>query len=141
MSRYRVSRSCALSLNQPLLILLLVVLPLAAVFASDLSQIEPTALRERIENQDATLLVLDVRTPEEYAAGHVPGAINIPYTHLPARIAEIAGADEKDIVLYCVSGRRAAIAAERLQANGFTRLLHLQGDMPKWQEKKLPVEK
>jgi rhodanese-related sulfurtransferase len=141
MKRYPVSRERALSMSQLLALLLLLALPLAAVFASDLAQIEPAALLERIEKKDATMIVLDVRTPEEYAAGHVPGAINIPHTHLPARIAEIAAAAEKDVVLYCVSGRRAGSAAERLQANGFTRLLHLQGDMPKWQEKKLPVEK
>jgi phage shock protein E len=104
------------------------------------AKIGAAALLARIERKDPELVVLDVRTPEEFAAGHVPGAINIPYTHLPARIAEVAGSD-KDIVLYCTIGVRAERAAQRLRENGFTRLLQLDGNMRKWQENGLPVAK
>jgi phage shock protein E len=103
--------------------------------------IDQASLLKRIENKDPALLILDVRTPEEYAAGHVPGAINIPSTHLPVRISEIADASDKDIVLYCAVGARAEQGAERLRANGFKRLLHLEGDMEAWQEKKRPLAK
>ena len=87
------------------------------------------------------MVILDVRTPEEYAAGHVPGAINIPYTHLPVRISEVADAADKDIIVYCAVGVRAERGAERLRENGFTKLLHLDGDMKAWEEKKRPLEK
>src|SRR5512136_1446190 len=53
--------------------------------------------------------VVDVRTPEEYASGHVPGAINIPYDQLPRRAAEI-GPPTTKVVLYCRSGRRSGVA-------------------------------
>ena len=54
------------------------------------------------------LFVLDVRTPEEYAAGHVPGAVNIPHDQLASRLAEVP--KDTEVVLYCRSGRRAEIA-------------------------------
>jgi rhodanese-related sulfurtransferase len=85
--------------------------------------------------------VLDVRTPEEFAAGHVLGAVNIPHDQLPNRIAEITGSKDKEVVVYCRSGKRAAVAEGTLAANGFTRLRHLEGDMIKWQEEKRPLQK
>jgi phage shock protein E len=65
--------------------------------------------------------VLDVRTPDEFSAGHVPGAINIPFDQLPRRAAEI-GATTTPVVLYCRSGRRSGIAAEALQKAGFSKV-------------------
>lgn len=120
-------------------------LALAAVSHADEAQVTPridqASLLKRIENKDASMVILDVRTPEEYAEGHVPGAINIPYTHLPARISEVADAADKDIVVYCEVGIRAEKGAARLRENGFTRLLHLDGDMKAWEEKKRPLTK
>lgn len=117
----------------------------AAAHAGDAEQATPridqASLLKRIDKKDSTMVILDVRTPEEYAAGHVPGAINIPYTHLPARISEVADAADKDIVVYCAVGVRAELGAERLRENGFTRLLHLDGDMKAWEEKKRPLTK
>jgi rhodanese-related sulfurtransferase len=83
--------------------------------------------------------VLDVRSGEEYAAGHVPGAVNVPYDQVAARIAELP--KDRQIVLYCRSGRRVGIAAEVLAANGFKSLAHLTGDMPAWEASGNPVEK
>ena len=82
--------------------------------------------------------VLDVRAPEEFVTGHVPGAVNIPYDQVAARLAEVP--KDKDVVLYCRSGRRAGLAAEVLAASGYTRLKHLEGDMQAWVEKGRPVE-
>jgi rhodanese-related sulfurtransferase len=113
----------------------------AVSHAADTPKIDQASLLKRIEKKDASLLILDVRTPEEFAAGHVPGAINIPYTHLPARISEVADAADKDIVVYCTVGVRAEKGAERLRENGFSKLLHLDGDMKAWEAKKRPLEK
>jgi phage shock protein E len=65
--------------------------------------------------------VVDVRTPEEFASGHVPGAINIPYDQLPRRAAEI-GPPSTRVILYCRSGRRSGIAFEALQKAGYPNL-------------------
>ena len=111
------------------------------VLAEETATIEQSALLARIEQRDEGLVILDVRTPEEFAAGHVPGAVNIPYTHLPARISALPSAADKDIVVYCATGVRAERAATRLRENGFTRLLHLEGDMKKWEALGLPLER
>ena len=103
--------------------------------------IEPKALGERIAWADRALVVLDVRTPAEYAEGHVPGAINIPNGELAARVAELADAKSRDIVVYCRSGVRAAQALDVLDKAGFKRLFHLQGDYNRWTEEARPVVK
>ena len=103
--------------------------------------IEPKALGDRIAWADRALVVLDVRTPAEYAEGHVPGAINIPNGELAARVTELADAKGRDIVVYCRSGVRAAQALDVLDKAGFKRLFHLQGDYNRWTEEQRPVVK
>lgn len=66
--------------------------------------------------------VVDVRTPEEYAMGHVPGAVNIPLSVLPVRLAEL-GPRDRPLVLYCRSGARSAQATQFLTRQGFTDIL------------------
>lgn len=70
---------------------------------------------------------LDVRTAEEFAAGHVEGAVNIPHTEVAARIGELQLPKDTDIALYCGSGRRAGIAIETLQQLGYTQLTNHGG--------------
>jgi len=122
-------------------LLVLAFLLSGALHAADVTNINSDTLLKRSKSGDASLLILDVRTPEEYADGHVPGAVNIPYDKINGRLDELLGAKNKDIVLYCHSGARAAIAAETLQGKGFAKLLHLEGDMVKWKREKLPTEK
>lgn len=107
--------------------------------ADEAATIEPQALVERLAWGDRSLLVLDVRTPAEYAEGHVPGAQNIPHTELAARIAELDGARASDVVVYCRSGTRAKQALTVLEGAGFKRLFHLQGDYTRWAEAGRPV--
>jgi rhodanese-related sulfurtransferase len=85
-------------------------------------------------------LVLDVRSPEEYAEGHVPQALNIPHTAIEAKLGRLETYRDRDIVVYCKSGRRAGIALELLKARGFTRLRHLAGDFTAWKAEGRPVE-
>jgi rhodanese-related sulfurtransferase len=97
------------------------------------------ALLEHLSRHPEHLYVLDVRTPQEYAEGHVPGAVNVPQDQLASRLAEVP--KDKDVVIYCRSGRRSALAADVLAANGYSRLSHLEGDMNAWLAKGRPVEK
>ena len=102
----------------------------------------PMTQEALLENQSMRpdqLFVLDVRTPQEYAEGHVPGAVNVPQDQLASRLAEVP--KDKDVVIYCRSGRRSALAADVLAANGYSRLSHLDGDMNAWIEKGRPVAK
>ena len=83
---------------------------------------------------------IDVRTPEEYDGGHVPGALNIPYDELEDRAEEIRHLRDGEVVLYCESSRRATEARKTLLTLGFTNLRHLRGDMSAWREAELPTE-
>lgn len=75
----------------------------------------------------ARATVIDVRTPEEYAAGHVDGAILIPHSQIGDRIAGVVADKSAPLVLYCRSGRRAEMAAEVLRMQGYTRVQNLGG--------------
>jgi rhodanese-related sulfurtransferase len=110
----------------------------AAPSAAAIALVTQDALLARQAKHDPTLLVLDVRSTEEFAQGHVPGAVNIPHDQVASRMAEVP--KDKDVVLYCRSGRRTGLAAEVLSANGYTRLLHLEGDMNAWLEKGRPIQ-
>ena len=110
----------------------------AQAASAGVAQVSPESLLALQAAHDPALLVLDVRTPEEFAKGHVPGAVNIPHDQIAARLAEVP--KDQEIVLYCGSGRRAGLAADVLTANGYTRLAHLQGDMNGWVAQGRPVE-
>jgi rhodanese-related sulfurtransferase len=113
--------------------------PAAKPAAASVTPMSQEQLLEHQARHPQHLFVLDVRSPEEFAAGHVPGAVNVPYDQIATRLADVP--KDKDVVLYCRTGRRSGIAAEVLQANGYTRLSHLEGDMTAWLEKGRPVEK
>ena len=87
------------------------------------------------------MLLIDVRTPGEFSAGHVPGAINIPHTEIAKRLDEIRPHHDKGVILYCQSGRRAGIAEGILRDAGLDNIRHLEGDMAAWRQSGLPVEK
>ncbi len=84
-------------------------------------------------------LVLDVRTPEEFRLGHIPGAVNIPHTELASRIGEVQQSDS--VVLYCMLGPRARLGEKTLLDAGVENVLHLDGGLHAWQQAGFPVEK
>lgn len=82
--------------------------------------------------------IIDVRTPEEYAEGHVPGAILLPLKTLPARTEQLP--EDGDIYLICRSGVRSAQAAQYLaQEFGHDRLINVEGGTMAWIEAGHPV--
>jgi phage shock protein E len=81
-----------------------------------------------------------MRTPKEFAEGHVPGAINISHDQLEGRLSELDDDRDRDVVVYCRSGHRAGIALDMLEKAGFKRLYHLEGDYMGWTAAQRPVE-
>lgn len=73
---------------------------------------------------ETEVVYVDVRTPEEYAAGHVEGAINIPHTEMQERYAELEPYRGEEIVVYCRSGRRSGIAKGILDGVGFENVVN-----------------
>ena len=72
-------------------------------------------------------LWIDVRSPEEFAAGHLPAAINLPYQQVAVRISQIETNKARDIHLYCGIGVRAQAAKFMLEAQGYTRVTNEGG--------------
>lgn len=91
------------------------------------------ALAHQLVEQGA--LLLDVRTPDEFAEGHIEGAVNIPHDQVAdeiERIGELTGGDKsKAIVVYCRSGRRSGMAKQTLAEHGYGRVSNL-GGMSDW---------
>ncbi|XP_030499047.2 thiosulfate sulfurtransferase 16, chloroplastic isoform X2 [Cannabis sativa] len=93
---------------------------------------------------------LDVRTPEEFSAGHAPGAVNIPYmyrvgsgmTRNPHFVAEVSSHFRKqdEIIVGCQSGKRSMMAATDLLASGYTYITDIAGGFATWSHNSLPME-
>jgi rhodanese-related sulfurtransferase len=90
-----------------------------------------------INREDA--LVVDVRDPGEYGAGHILGAKNVPLSRLDD--GELAKRKERPVIVYCDGGERAGKAISVLKKQGFARVVNLSGGIKAWQQAGLPVEK
>ncbi|MCY0870155.1 MAG: rhodanese-like domain-containing protein [Firmicutes bacterium] len=86
-------------------------------------------VQDRLKRQPG-LQVIDVREPEEYAAGHIPGAKLIPLGQLPQRLGEVDRT--RDAVIVCRSGGRSGKACELLASKGYERIYNLMGGMLQW---------
>ena len=114
---------------------------MSAACADDAPAITQAELLKRIEQKDPGLVVLDVRTAAEFAAGHVPGARNVSHDVLASRLNELASVRDKQVVLYCRSGRRTLLAEDVLRKAGFKNLAHLEGDYLAWEAEQRPIER
>jgi rhodanese-related sulfurtransferase len=101
--------------------------------------VSPAQATQLINRQDA--LVIDVREPAEFAAGHLLGAKNLPLARLAAPGAEVAKRKDRPVIVYCDGTDRASKAAAALKKQGFARVLNLAGGIKAWQDAGLPVEK
>lgn len=86
-------------------------------------------------------LILDVREPKEFEAGHILNAKPFPLLKLKERIGEIERYRDQPIVVVCRSGQRSATACALLGKRGFSQAYNLTGGMLAWQKAELPVEK
>ncbi len=98
--------------------------------------------RDRVDVPALTLLaqidsssaptILDVRTASEFAHGHVPGALNIPFERIGGHLDDIPGSRGDAVVVYCGHGPRAWMAGALLRKHGFTNVSYLAGHFSKW---------
>jgi rhodanese-related sulfurtransferase len=114
---------------------------------SRIREIGAAEAAEAVKKNPKTL-ILDVREPAEWAAGHIPGALHVPRGMLEAKAdleyanREPALADRGvSIIVHCASGARSALAADVLRQMGFTDVRSMAGGIAAWQEKGLPIEK
>ena len=91
-------------------------------------------------NQGKTLIV-DVRDPDEFAAGHIRDSKNIPLNELPQRIGELDKFKSKNVIVVCQSGVRSSKATAQLKKSGFNEVFSLNGGLAAWLAQGLPVTK
>ena len=114
------------------------------LFSSNLHAIELLTVKELKKELDQTnqsLILLDVRTREEFNSGRIKNSINIPHDLLLSDISLIADYKSKKVVVYCRSGKRAKLVLDRLSDEGFRTLIDVDGDMLAWNSANLPIEK
>ncbi|GAB4467899.1 MAG: hypothetical protein Kow00124_01420 [Anaerolineae bacterium] len=103
--------------------------------ASEVQLLAPDRYRAEFEGRDDVIL-LDVRTPEEFASGYIPGAINIPLDSLEERLSEIP--TDKTVVVYCRSGNRSQPASRLLADAGYE--VYNMGGIIDWDALGYPIE-
>lgn len=113
----------------------------AAQEAIILGSVQEAAKLIETRHNDPDFVILDVRTPAEFAAGHIAGArlfdFNAP--DFADKIKELPR--DKTYLVYCRSGNRSAKAVKLMQADGFSDLINLGGGMLDWEKAGLPVAK
>ena len=105
---------------------------------SRIDEVDPAAVREQVGNG---AVIVDVREPEEWGAGHIPGAIHVPKSYLESRIEGAVPDHEKHVVLYCASGNRSAWAARTLIEDlGYEHVESMTGGFTLWKDRGYEVE-
>ena len=102
------------------------------------SEISVTALYEKTKSKD--VIIIDVRTPQEYTQGHLPKAQNIPLQEFDKRMGELSAYKNKELFLVCASGGRSHTATQTLLKNGFTKAQNVLGGTRGWQAKGYPTD-
>lgn len=118
---------------------------LAMLFAGpirqSLSGVGSVAIAQAVQliNRESGVIV-DVREPAEYAAGHIPRALNIPLGTLNDRLKELDKYKQRPVIVCCRSGQRAGSAAVTLRKHGFISVHNLNGGLLAWEKENLPTE-
>jgi rhodanese-related sulfurtransferase len=105
--------------------------------AEPFSRIDVFAAKELVDQGDVQ--IIDVREPNEYAEGHIPGVTLIPLARLLARPQDYIKRD--NILFVCAAGQRSAVACEMAAAIGFEDLYNLEGGTTAWARAGLPIER
>ena len=106
---------------------------------AEITETDAAAVRRRIEAGDAMILV-DVREPDEWDAGHLPGAVAMPRGVLERDVEQAFPDLDAPLVLYCGGGYRSALAAESLGRMGYTNVQSMDGGWRAWTEAGHPTE-
>lgn len=116
-----------------------VALILPMLMGSGGNDVNPAAATQLINREDAQ--VIDVREAEEFAAGHLPEAKNVPLAKLADRINEIERFKDKPVIVCCASGMRSGKACGELRKLGFAKVHNLSGGIDAWVGAGYPVKK
>ncbi len=112
-------------------------MPLHQLFGSPVPQLDPQSAKTKLDASPQPFL-LDVREPDEYQIGHIPGAVLIPLGELQRRIHELPR--DREIICVCHSGHRSGAATQHLVSAGYP-AVNLAGGMLGWARHGLPIKR
>jgi molybdopterin/thiamine biosynthesis adenylyltransferase/rhodanese-related sulfurtransferase len=105
---------------------------------SRIDEVDPTVVREQVSNG---AVVIDVREPEEWSAGHIPGARHVPKSYLESRIEGAVPDRSQHVILYCASGNRSAWATRTMVEDlGYENVESMTGGFTLWKDRGYAVE-
>lgn len=90
---------------------------------------------DNIVKNNKYILVLDVRTSDEFKSGHIPKSKNIPVNELRSRVSTLSLYKDEEVIIYCASGMRSSSASNILSKNGFNKIYNLSGGIGSYKHK------
>jgi molybdopterin/thiamine biosynthesis adenylyltransferase/rhodanese-related sulfurtransferase len=106
---------------------------------SEIEEVDATRARELVDSAQPPL-VIDVREPDEWQDGHIPGAVHVPRAYLESRIEAVAPDHAQPVVVYCAGGSRSAFAAKSLEELGYENVISLAGGYTDWKRNGYPTQ-
>ncbi|MCX7546112.1 rhodanese-like domain-containing protein [Marinicella gelatinilytica] len=107
--------------------------------SSQLKNINSDQLTRLVNQQNA--LLVDTRSAEDFAAGHIVNAHNIPMAEIDQAAKKLSKGKKRPVVVYCRSGRSSMKACQQLEKQGFEQIFNLKGGINAWVNDKLPLNK
>ena len=120
-------------------VLILLVFDPAGMSNKSASAVSPMELSRLVNHEQAVLV--DVRSNEEFAAGHIAKSRNVPLDEIESQSKKLEKFKKRPIVLICGSGNKTGKAAAQLRKMEFDKLFQLSGGLVEWQKESLPLEK
>ena len=97
------------------------------------AKIKEVSAREAVADADPGIVYFDCREPNEYALGHIPGAVFIPRGNLETKVEAVIPREAR-VLIYCASGNRSALAADTMQRMGYKDVASMSGGFRGWVE-------
>jgi rhodanese-related sulfurtransferase len=117
----------------------LLVWPLMMSLVNGTNEVSVTDAVNLINRKDA--LLIDVRDPAEFAAGHIPHARNVPAAQVAERLKEFDRYKSKPVIVHCRNGQRSGSATNTLRKAGFAEAVKLRDGLTAWEQANLPIQK
>lgn len=107
------------------------------IFMPKVPKIAVSEVKKAIDDKK-DIVLLDVRTPEEFAKGHLQGSFNIPVDVVSEKIEQLLPSKDKTIYVYCLSGSRSVMAVEAMLKKGYTHVFDMDHGLLAWRVKGYP---
>ncbi len=104
-----------------------------------IDEVEAIEVKRMVESATDDVVMLDVREPNEWNLGHIPGAVHIPRGTLETKIEQMVPRD-RTVVVYCAGGNRSALAADTMKQMGYDKVTSMAGGWRSWMGVGGPVE-